>query len=262
VRAWLVGVGLAACAPAVPPGDAPSGPEDSAAPAGDVDGDGLDAAAEAAAGTDPLRPDTDDDGYPDGAEVAAGSDPSDPASGVYRGGWPFNPDKDALTPGASGTARLGERFRRWRLPDQYGEPVDLYDFAGHGAPVVIDVAGMWCEPCQWVAAMLAGEDNELAAMFPHVAPAVAAGEVLWLTVLVQDEASGPVDLADQQAWADAWPQPRVPVLGGGADEAAYAALGLPTVWLLDDAMVPTVQTYGDQGPLVLQALEAELSATP
>jgi thiol-disulfide isomerase/thioredoxin len=245
--------------------DTPGGPdtpavEDTPEAAPDVDGDGLDAAAEAAAGTDPSRADTDGDGYPDGAEVAAGSDPTDATSGVYRGGWPFNPDKDSLTPGASPTAGLGERFRRWRLRDQYGEAVDLYDFAGHGAPVVIDVAGMWCAPCQAVAAMLAGEDNELSAMFPHVGPAVASGEVLWVTVLVEDDASGPVDLADQVAWADAWPQPRVPVLAGGAEEAAYAALGLPTVWLLDEAMVPTAQTYGDQGPLVLQSLEEALSA--
>ena len=46
---------------------------------GDIDGDGLDAAAEGAAGTDPLDPDTDDDGLNDGDEVNThGTDPLDP----------------------------------------------------------------------------------------------------------------------------------------------------------------------------------------
>jgi predicted outer membrane repeat protein len=46
---------------------------------GDIDGDGLDAVEEAAAGTDPLDPDTDDDGLTDGEEVNTyGTDPLDP----------------------------------------------------------------------------------------------------------------------------------------------------------------------------------------
>jgi len=44
---------------------------------GDLDGDGLDAAGEAAAQTDPLDTDTDDDGVTDGWEVAHGLDPLD-----------------------------------------------------------------------------------------------------------------------------------------------------------------------------------------
>ena len=45
----------------------------------DVDGDGLDGAAEAAAGTDPDDPDTDGDGELDGGEAYHGTDPLDPA---------------------------------------------------------------------------------------------------------------------------------------------------------------------------------------
>jgi len=48
--------------------------------AADLDGDGLDGAAEAAAGTDPQDADSDDDGRMDGFEVAAGTDPLKPDS--------------------------------------------------------------------------------------------------------------------------------------------------------------------------------------
>jgi len=44
----------------------------------DVDGDGLDAAAELAAGTDPRNPDTDGDQLRDGAELVAGTNPVNP----------------------------------------------------------------------------------------------------------------------------------------------------------------------------------------
>lgn len=60
----------------------------------DADGDGLDLAAEQAAGTDPANSDTDGDGQADGAELGSGSDPLDdrifgPAryvDGASRGG--------------------------------------------------------------------------------------------------------------------------------------------------------------------------------
>jgi hypothetical protein len=45
---------------------------------GGPDSDGLDLAAEQAAGTDPCDDDSDDDGYGDGKEVALGTDPLNP----------------------------------------------------------------------------------------------------------------------------------------------------------------------------------------
>ena len=53
---------------------------DETTPLGDEDGDGLDAAAELALGTDPTLADTDADGYWDGWEAKSGSDPIDPLS--------------------------------------------------------------------------------------------------------------------------------------------------------------------------------------
>ena len=47
---------------------------------GDLDGDGLTNADEAAAGTSFLSADSDGDGVSDGDEIAGGSDPTDPVS--------------------------------------------------------------------------------------------------------------------------------------------------------------------------------------
>ena len=51
-----------------------------ATPSSDLDGDGLDLAAEFANGTDPGLADSDDDGIEDGAELALGTDPASPDS--------------------------------------------------------------------------------------------------------------------------------------------------------------------------------------
>ena len=43
--------------------------------------------------------------------------------------------------------------------DQYGERVDLYDFAGHGRYVMIDMGTEFCDPCKDLAAYLATGDT-------------------------------------------------------------------------------------------------------
>jgi len=94
-------------------------------------------------GTDPFNPDTDGDSWWDGDEVDAGSDPLDPNSFPYRGGWPINLDKDAL--GDPDTthfaARPGTQLPRLRVPDQFEDTVDLYDFSASTVPVLLEITG-------------------------------------------------------------------------------------------------------------------------
>ena len=97
----------------------------------DTDGDYLDDGDEHTRGTDPLIMDTDADGYIDGDEVHAGTDPLDITDVIYIGGWPYNRDKDALgDPQLEGISpETGSQFARLRRIDQFGDEVDLYDFA-------------------------------------------------------------------------------------------------------------------------------------
>ena len=71
-------------------------PEPSPDPNADSDGDGLSDGEEATLGTDLNRSDTDQDGYADGDEIREGTDPLDADSKIYAGGWPYNPNKEAL----------------------------------------------------------------------------------------------------------------------------------------------------------------------
>lgn len=79
---WTLVASMAACGggggsdPAAGPPPAPTPPPaPPPPPAGDVDGDGLDAAAETAAGTSADNPDSDGDGLSDGAEAGLGKNP-------------------------------------------------------------------------------------------------------------------------------------------------------------------------------------------
>lgn len=110
----------------------------------DTDDDGLTDFEESQGTTDPLNADTDGDTYLDFDEIAEGTDPSDPESRIYTGYWPYNRDKDAIAdPGWDGAAREGETVPRFIAVDQFGDEVDLYDFAGHDKPIVLNLTAEW-----------------------------------------------------------------------------------------------------------------------
>lgn len=226
---------LAACTPAPAPADV------------DADGDGLTDDEEAALGLDPKSADTDGDGYTDGDEVAAGSDPADPDDVIYAGGWPYRRDADVLAADGPGHAADGAAPPAFAGVDQYGDTVRLYDFHSDGSEwVVVDIAAAWCSPCLATAGWLAGADVEgFGAGWQGVRAAVDDGRVRWITVLGQDvEGERPSGEASE-AWHEAFPHARIPVLAD-PDQilVGYADVtGWPTVVVLGPdlsvAYVPT-----------------------
>lgn len=181
----------------------------------DTDGDGLTDGAEVTAATDPLAPDTDGDSYLDGDEVRTHHDPLDPDDRIYTGYWPYNAEKEALGDTGWTTAPTdGTRLPRFAWTDQFGDPVDDFDFAAEGVPTVVMLAGAWCAPCEDLAALVAGEPSPLAGQGYDALPGlVRDGSIRWITVLdATAEGRTPVqaDLAD---WAATWPSTEVPVLG-------------------------------------------------
>ena len=184
----------------------------------DTDGDGFEDGAEVANGLDPNSQDSDGDGYLDPWEIREGTDPVDASSVIYTGGWPYNPDKDALGSSDSDRARPGEQAPRFVLVDQYGQEVDLYDFAGHGKPVVIDLSGAWCFWCHEVAKVLEGKPSELdgyASQYEwieNMGASIANGDVYFITALDADAQGRSPDEADIESWVNQHPNEYVPVL--------------------------------------------------
>ncbi len=218
----------------------------------DTDGDGLTDGEEVDLGTDGTLADTDGDGYTDFDEITLGKDPLDPASGVYIGGWPYNAQKDAIV-GQDWTESLdeGEVIYRFTGIDQFGEVVDLYDFAAHGRYVVVDLSGAWCYWCVEVAKWLDGQASvwdKYVTKFPEwevVPQAVADGTVYWVTILDANRMGGPATDSTVSVWYGDYPNPAIPVLADTEQVMAthLDVFGYPSILLLDQAM--TVAIYDE-----------------
>lgn len=219
----------------------------------DPDGDFLTNADEEKLGTDPGKADTDGDGYSDGDEVFAGTDPLNSASRIYEGGWPFQRDKDQIEdPGFDGMPGVGAVIPRLVARDQFGQLVDLYDFALHGRRVVIDLSALWCGACKELAAWLGGEPSPLFDDKPEYASIpgrVASGEIYWVTIVFEDAVGNAATAEHAVAWAEAYPHPNVVVLADN-DRAMFDYLypgGYPSLQVLDEDMKFLVYDRFDYG---------------
>lgn len=207
----------------------------------DTDGDGLlDGEEVKEYGSDPLALDSDGDGYQDGWEVTEGSDPADADSKIYQGGWPYQPDKAAYQDGASDApslsgAKIGDKLATGTFLDQYGDEVDLYDFAGQGQYIVLDYSAEWCPPCNGFAGWLSEGSSSYDASFPGTYDNVWNEKVRWLTFLGENNSGGLPDVSTLADWEEKYPHPYIPILAGDRDmESVYLDGGWPTMWLLDE----------------------------
>lgn len=211
----------------------------------DTDGDGLSDRDEYDLGTSGTEMDSDGDGYGDGDEVTEGADPTDASSLIYTGGWPYYSGKDSIDdPGMDKKAGEGKILARFVGPDQFGEDVDIYDYAGHGKLTVIDLSGIWCYYCNEMAKWMEGRRSFLddyASSYPFVEALpemVANGDVQWVTVLDSDVNGQSIEVDEQMGWATDYENDKIAVLGD-VDmvlQGYFKVVGYPTLMVVDENM--------------------------
>jgi hypothetical protein len=160
------------------------------------------------------------------------------------GGWPYDRNKDEIPdPGWSGHAREGSYLPRFAWTDQFGDPVDIYDFAEHGKPIMLDLSGLWCGWCHEVANFIDGDGNTVFdgaayAKYAGLPDMVASGDVYWITVVDSDYQSQPAVADDGIEWYNQHKNGMVPVLVDEDQQLTgwYNPSGYPTMALLDDQL--------------------------
>lgn len=204
----------------------------------DSDGDRLEDGEELEAGTYPMDADTDGDGYLDGDEVAMGSDPTDDEDGIYEGFWPYYYDKDSIEEGSFGsTAREGDEVPRLIAVDQFGEEVDLYDFAYQGKPIMVDVSAVWCGPCNQMSNWLSHGES-WGSGWDALRGKLDDGDFYWVTLLYQDASGAESDEGDVEDWDDRYQSDFVTVLTDPGSQMAMHINppGIPSLSLIGEDM--------------------------
>lgn len=218
----------------------------------DSDEDGLSDKEEFDLGTSGTSADTDEDGYTDADEVSAGVDPTDASSVIYTGGWPYNADKDSMEdPGWGGGHGSGDMFPRFAWTDQFGETVDIYDYANDsGVPIILDLSGVWCYWCNEVAKWMDGKNNNAIAdyyegegWYDELPDMVANGEVYWVTVLDADVNGAAIHDEDLVGWYETYDNPDIAILGDADMELAsfLSVRGYPSALAINSDM--TIEKY-------------------
>ena len=112
------------------------------------------------------------------------TNPEDKKSKIYEGNWPFNDKKELILsprtdcPNGIGcdclnsgncinknckqnlrgnfcSLKEGDIFPEFIGIDQFGDNVNIYDFANQGIYILIELGATWCAPCNTLAAYFA-----------------------------------------------------------------------------------------------------------
>lgn len=273
----------------------------------DSDGDGVSDLRETETLlSNPNNPDSDGDLNLDADEDEAGTDLNDPNDYIYKGGWPFYPRKDDIAnPGWNGGHGKGNVVPRFDNEDgsfgwvdQFGDQVDLYDFAYTGKPIILDLSEYRCYYCHELAKLLEGKtsvftdaDNDgydqsyedyfnMSDNDPNEHPSIsqagdpspqwdellpamlANGDFYWITAIDGDYSDYHRSAADAAAdWVDTFPNEKIPVLIDANQHLNgwMRGSGVPWVYLLNEDMT-ILTNSGNQADAFPKLLE--LTGTP
>tara|TARA_Y100001970_G_C14236681_1_gene862263 strand:- start:915 stop:1655 length:741 start_codon:yes stop_codon:yes gene_type:complete len=199
----------------------------------------------------------------------------------YFGGWPTNENKDKIDdPGfefdcsedldkrglgcmcfsddecASGACfssprvgryciqNKGTIFPRYKLIDQYGEIVDLYDFANQGKLIVVEFSTSWCRPCKELAAWFSYGDGEVLKNrwwkpeYNVIKDLVHKDKIYFINIQIQDQYKEPASLISVEDWFQRYPDDKKPILADSNYQVRdwVRITGYPTVIVLNDKM--------------------------
>ena len=196
----------------------------------------------------------------------------------YKGGWPINPKSNEIEdpgfdlpcPGGAGCEcktnkdcdnqncqahpkgnyclpKKGDLIPRFEAIDQFGESVDLYDFANQGKMILIELSAVWCSPRNDLANWLVKNDQKIREnrwwkdRYLPIREMIQNNEIFLINFIFEgkdkiNKVTATPD--DVLSWYNKYPDPHIPVL---ADEYRFLhgwvkPTGLPCIFLVDENM--------------------------
>ena len=217
--------------------------------------------------------DTDNDGYLDTDEITENTNPNDPFDKIYLGNWPYNQDKNSINspltecPGGVGcactvnadcdnsnctkhfrgnfcTLKEGDIFPEFKAIDQFGDEVNIYDFANQGKYILVELGATWCGPCNTLAAYFTYNEKDITStsiwkpQYDNLYDWIHNNQIYFITVLYEDEFRDNATNYTVEEWYDNYPDDNIPILAD-VNKLLHGIVkptGIPVVILLDENM--------------------------
>ena len=138
----------------------------------------------------------------------------------------------------------GDIFPRYKLTDQYGEEVDLYDFANHEKMILIELSTSWCAPCRKLASWLVYDDMSITenrawkSEYGIIKELIERDQIYFINIQIQDIYKQPSSLQSLEDWFQEYPDYKIPILADSDYHVRNWArvTAYPTMILLNEKM--------------------------
>ena len=155
------------------------------------------------------------------------------------------------------TLQEGDIFPEFVAIDQFGEYVNIYDFANkENKYILLEMGAVWCGPCNTLAALFAYGEEEIFDKsfwkdeYLKIYDMVKNDEVYFITVLYEDEFRDTATEETVYEWFSTYPDDLIPVLAD-EDKLLHRIIkptGIPAVTLISPNMeVVNISNRGFNG---------------
>ena len=142
------------------------------------------------------------------------------------------------------TLQAGDTFPHFISIDQFEDTVDIYDFAGQGKYILIEMGATWCSPCNLLAGWLTYGEEDIKSKpfwkneYDQIYELIKNDEIIFITILYEDEFKDTATFDTVYEWYSTYPEETIPILCD-SDKLLHSLIkptGIPAITLVDENM--------------------------
>ena len=149
---------------------------------------------------------------------------------------------------------VGDTFPHFKAIDQFGQEVDIYDFANdENKYIVIEMGTAWCSPCHMLSSWLSWDEDEIKKTpiwrkeYDFIYDLIKSNKIYFITILYEDEFRDTATYDTAYEWYNTYPDEKIPIL---IDEnkllhSIIRPTGIPAISIISpDMKVEVLETRG------------------